>query len=355
MALRLPCVLGVVALSWTVAPQASAQGKLQQPSVEADLTGGYSGEEVRAAGVQLRAFGEVDPRSRIQYFAEAAWGQRWSEEEMVDGGLIGTDPIGSDVFGAAYPYKNSIQLIEAYAERTFQRRRMMMAIKGGQFRTPFGIYDRSDFGYCGFIRPPLIRYDGYFGLSNNYTERGIQATVGVPAVFVQASLARPHDLGSSQRRAGMDESVRVQAYRGPFIVGVSHARSEPYLPSYFAFGRQTFTGVDVRWTHSSGVQLRGEFFHGHSYHDVTTNGWYIDGLVHHVGMGPFTAVTRVERMDYSAPSPFARSADRFTVGTRIRLPYDIATQVNYMTQGGDLPKLYNRSVDVTMTYSFRYR
>src|SRR5207253_835398 len=82
----------------------------------------------------------------------------------------------------------------------------------------------------------------------------------------------------------------------------SHARSEPYLPAFFAFGRQIFSGVDARWTHASGVQLRGEFFHGHSFTGVTTNGWYVDGFVHHVGMGPFTAVTRVESMVYTAPA-----------------------------------------------------
>ena len=62
-------------------------------------------------------------------------------------------------------------MIEAYAERTFRRAGDDQPA-GGQFRTPFGIYTRSDYGYTGFVRPPLIRYDGYFGLSNNYMERG---------------------------------------------------------------------------------------------------------------------------------------------------------------------------------------
>src|SRR5205823_9027897 len=137
---------------------------------------------------------------------------------------------------------------------TFRPRGAMLTFRAGQYRTPFGIYDRSSYGYSGFIRPPLIRYDGYFGLSNNYMERGAMLTAGAPKLFVEASVGKPHDLGTSHRRDGTDESVRVQAYHGPFIVGVSHARSQPYLPSFFAFGRQRFTGVDGRWTHPSGVQ-----------------------------------------------------------------------------------------------------
>jgi hypothetical protein len=333
---------------------ASVTVHAQTGAVELDMTGGYSGEEIRAAATQMRAFGELDARSKIQYFGEAAWGERWARQQPVGGTLPGADPMGSDVFGAAYPYRKTLQVIEAFAERSFQHHHAMFTVRGGQFRTPFGIYNRSDYSYTGFIRPPLIRYDGYYALSNNYLERGAMVTVGIPQLFVEASLGRPHDIGSSQRRNGTDESVRVQAYRGPFIIGVSHARSEPYLPSFFAFGRQVFTGTDVRWTHSSGLQLRGEFLHGHSFAGVTTNGWYVDGFVHHVGMGPFTAAARVESTEYEAAAPFARSAHRFTLGTRVRLPGYMTMQVNYMQQHGDLPRVYDRSVDLTATMSLRY-
>ena len=333
-----------------------AKLQAQTGTVELDLTGGYSGEEIRAAAAQLRAFGETDSRTRIQYFGEVAWGQRWSEGGYVLGGtLIGADPMGSDVFGAAYSYRKQVQVIEAYAERTFRPRGALLSLRGGQYRTPFGIYDRSSYGYTGFIRPPLVRYDGYFGLSNNYMERGAMITAGLPRLFVEASVGKPHDLGTSQRRDGTDGSVRVQAYEGPFIIGVSHARSEPYLPAFFAFGRQVFTGADVRWAHQGGVQARGEFFHGHSFTGVTTNGWYLDGLVHRPGMGPFTAVARAESMVYTAPAPRARSARRWTLGTRVRLPGFVTAQLNYMHQRGDLPRIYDNSVDFTLTYSLRYR
>jgi len=328
----------------------------QTRSAELDLTAGYSGEEIRGAAAQARVFGELDDRSRIRYFAEAAWGRRWAGEEEVTGGtLIGADPMGTDVFGAAYPYSNKIDITEIYAERLFTPGHLLFGVRGGQFRTPFGIYNRSDYAYGGFIRPPLLRYDGYFGLSNNYFERGAMFTAGIPQLSVDATISKPHDVGSSRRRDGVDESVRVQGYHGAFIVGVSHARSEPYLPSTFAKGRQVFTGTDVRWSHSSGIQLRGEFFHGHSFDGVTTNGWYVDAMVHHLGMGPVTAVARSEAMDYTAPEPRARSAHRLTVGARVRLPRSVTLQSNFMHQRGDLPRIYNNSLDFTITYSLRYR
>jgi hypothetical protein len=347
--LRRLAVLGIAACA--IGSTAAAQ----TATAELDVTGGYSHEEVKAAAAQGRVFGDTGSKAAVQYFAEAAWGQRWAgADSVVNGGLIGADPVGTDVFGAAYPYNRKVQLIEAYAERFFHPRGAVLGVRGGQFRTPFGIYGRSDYAYTGFIRPPLIRYDGYFALSNNYLERGAMLTAGVPRLFVEASLGKPHDIGSSQRRAGTDESVRVQGYYGSVIVGVSHARSEPYLPASFATGRQVFTGTDVRWTHGYGVQVRGEFLKGRSFTGVSTTGWYVDGFLHHVGMGPFTAVVRGESLDYAAAAPFARSAHRFTMGTRVRLPGYVTAQINYLHQHGDLPRIYNNSVDFTFTWSLRY-
>jgi hypothetical protein len=352
MAVNFRALSGATLIIWAVASTAHGQ----TASAELDVTGGRSGEEVKAAAAQGRVFGEAG--AGINYFAEAAWGQRWSsedEDEDYSGGLIGADPMGTDVFGAAYPYNKRMQVTEAYAERFFHPRGAMLGVRAGQFRTPFGIYSRSDYGYSGFIRPPLIRYDGYFALSNNYYERGATFTAGIPRLFVEASLGRPHDIGSSHRRAGTDGSIRAQGYYRAFIIGVSHARSNPYFPQEFAFGRQAFTGVDARFAHSSGVQLRGEFLRGRSFTGVSTTGGYVDGSVHHVGMGPFTAVARGESLVYTASAPFARSGRRLTVGARVRLPGYLTAQVNYVRQGGDLPRIHNNSLDFTVTYSLRYR
>ncbi len=321
-------------------------------SAELDLTVGYSGEEVRAAASQLRLFGQAP--AGFEFFVETAWGDRWSGDAPLLGERVsGMDPMGTDVFGAAYPYKGRTQLIEAYAERQFRPGGALLAVRAGRFRMPFGIYSRSDYGYSGLARPPLIRYDGYFGLSNNWLENGAMVSAGVPHLYVEASVSRPHDVGFAVRRPGTDATVRVQGYRGQFIAGASYARSNPYMPARFATGRQAFTGVDARWAHPSGIQARGEFLTGHSYEGVSTNGFYVDGTVHRPGMGPFTALLRGEWLDYIAPSPRAREAKRLTLGTRVRLPGPVTLQVNYLRQRGDLPHLKGHTIDLSATYSFR--
>jgi hypothetical protein len=321
-------------------------------SAELDLTAGYSGEEVRAAASQLRLFGQAP--GGIDFLAETAWGDRWSGDAPVLGELVsGIDPMATDVFGAAYPYRGRAQLIEAFAEKQFRPRGALLGIRAGRFRMPFGIHSRSDYGYSGFVRPPLIRYDGYFGLSNNWLEDGAVFTAGVPQLYVEASVSRPHDVGFAVRRKGTDGSLRVQAYRGNFIVGASYARSNPYLSPRFASGRQAFGGFDARWAHPAGFQARGEFLAGHSYEGVSTRGFYVDGQVHRPGMGPFTALVRGEWMDYTAPDPHAREARRLTLGTRFRLPGPVTVQLNYLRQRGDLPHLKNHTIDISATYSLR--
>lgn len=341
-------LLGVV-LIIVATPSARAQ---QTIALELDLTAGYSGEEIRAAASQLRLSGEAP--AGIEFFAEAAWGDRWTGGAPVVGELVsGVDPIGTDVFGAAYPYSGRVQLMEIYAERYFAPRGTLLGVRAGRFRTPFGISSRSDYGYSGFLRPPLIRYDGYFGLSNNWLEEGALFTAGVPQLFVEASVSRPHDTGFAVRREGLDASIRAQGYRGQFVFGASYARSNPYLSPRFAVGRQAFSGVDVRWAHPSGLQARGELLKGHSYEGVSTTGGYVDGIVHRPGMGPLTALVRAEWLDYTAPSPRDRRSKRLTLGARARLPGPVTLQLNYLRQHGDLPRIKGQSIDFSATYSFR--
>ena len=341
-------LLGVVIVMVAAAP-ARAQGTV---AAELDFTAGYSGEEVRGTATQLRVFGKAP--GDVDFFTEVAWGNRWAgDAPVIGGGLSGVDPMGSDVFGAAYPYAGRAVVMEAYAERFFRPRRAVLGVRAGRFRMPFGIYGRSDYGYSGFLRPPLIRYDGYFGISNNWLEEGAMISAGVPQLFVEASLSRPHDVGFAIRRSGTDASVRVQGYRGDFIVGASYARSNPYLSPRFAVGRQAFSGVDVRWTHPSGLQARGELLKGHSYEGVSTIGFYVDGIVHRPGMGPFTALVRGEWLDYDAAPTRAREGKRLTLATRVRLPGPVTLQLNYLRQRGDLPHIKTHSIDFSATYSFR--
>lgn len=143
-----------------------------------------------------------------------------------------------------------MQLMEMYAERYFSPHGALLGVRAGRFRMPFGIYRRSDYGYSGFLRE------------------------------------------------GVDSSIRVQGYRGQFIVGASYARSNPYLSPRFAVGRQAFSGVDVRWAHHAGVRHAASFY---------------------------------------APD----------------CPGPVTLQLNYLRQHGDLPRIKAHSIDFSATYSFR--
>jgi hypothetical protein len=171
----------------------------QSITTEASITAGQSTEEnTSAAATQLRAFGELT--SGIRFYAEAGWGATTDEDV--------------DAFGTAYPYGNRVQVIEAYAERLFRPRPGLFGIKAGRYRTPFGISSSSDQGYTGFLRPPLMRYDGYYSISNNFLEQGIDVIAGVPRLTVEGTFGSPADVGQSQRPSGLDTVFVFKAMRG---------------------------------------------------------------------------------------------------------------------------------------------
>jgi hypothetical protein len=313
--------------------------RAQSLTTEAAVTTGISTEEkISAAAVQIRAFGDV--KGGIRFFTEAAWGRRTHED--------------SDVFGAAYPYGNRVQVIEAYGERVFLPGKAVAAVRAGRYRTPFGISSGSDHGYQGFLRAPLIRYDGYFALSNNFLEHGVDVVAGVPHLTAEVSMARPADVGTAIRRPAMSAVVRIQTAIGPFIGGVSHVRTSPYLPASFAKGRSAFTGVDLRWM-GGGLQLRGEWITGRPFDGAGTTGWYADAMVHRLGMGPVTAVARLERLRYDPSNPaFSLHAGRQMVGARVRFFEALSAQLNVVHQTGELAEYGATALEVGVTYSRRH-
>jgi hypothetical protein len=307
-------------------------------TAEAAVSTGVSTEEkISAAAVQLRAFGDVN--AGIRYFTEAAWATRSDDD--------------SDAFGAAYPYTNRFQVIEAYGERLFQPRHAIVGVRAGRYRTPFGISSGSDHAYTGFLRAPLIRYDGYFALSNNFLEHGAAVVAGVPRLTLEASVGRPADVGSAIRRPGVDTVIRIQSFVGPLIAGVSRMQTSPYLPESLAPGKSVFTGIDVRWMHE-GIQLRGEWITGRPFDGATTRGWYADAIVHRVAMGPVTAVARIERLAYDAHDDLDVFT-RQTIGARIRILDALSIQLNVLHQTGELAEEYGAAaLDVGITYSLRH-
>ena len=150
----------------------------------------------------------------------------------------------------------------------------------------------------GFLRAPLIRYDDYYALSNNFLEHGADVIVGVPQLSLEVSAGIPADVGSASRRQGLDTVVRGQGALGALIVGISYIHTKPYQDEYFAKGSAVFTGVDVRFMHA-GVQARGEWISGRPFDGTTTTGGYADPDRSSTRMGPITAVMRAEHLAYS--------------------------------------------------------
>jgi len=327
-----------LALSSAMLAAAAGTAHAQSASVEVSQSAGYSSDDIAGAATQLRGFGDLV--AGTHYFAEAAWGTR--------------SRSGTDVFGAAYPYGDRIQVVEAFVERTFDGDGRVVSIRGGRYRTPFGIAAGSDHAYVGFLRPPLIRYDGYFALSNDFLEHGADVVAGAGRLSLEASVGVPGDIGDARRRDGVDAVVRVQAVVSSIIIGASRIRMNPYQPAIYAHGHATFTGVDARWMRD-GVQLRGEWIAGRPFDGTTTTGGYVDLLVHRPAMGPLTAVARAERLAYQAGGPFDIYTSRYSGGVRIRVFEPVAASIGIAHQPDRLSQRRATALDVGVTCTLRRR
>jgi hypothetical protein len=332
LAVLVPCGF---ALAWLLALATPAAA--QALTGEIDVTAGASTDEVAAYSTQARLFGAS--HSNWRYYAELTWGGVNSEYE-------------SDAFLATYPYDKRVRPMETFGEKMFKPGHGLLSIRGGRYRTPFGIYARSEQGYIGFLRAPLIRYGENFALANTFLEAGAHVVVGTPSLQLETSFGSPDDEGGFRRATGFDQVVRGQAYYGDFIVGGSYLRTQPSDPRPFATGRMIFRGIDARWMHS-GVELRGEWIDGKPFDTVTTRGGYLDVIVHNPMMGPVTGLARIERLDYDA-GPFSEYLKRLTVGARIRFATWITGQVNLVRQPGELLDNRDMALDVAVTLSKRF-
>ena len=302
---------------------------------EVDVTVGHSTEDVRAAATQVRVFGEGPKQWRV--FAEATWADVWG-------------PL-SDAFGAAYPYNNRFRPMEVFAEKTLSRRGLLVGTRLGRYRTPFGIHNRSDHGYTGFLRAPLIRYGGYWALSNNFLETGASVVAGSPRLQAEVSLGIPQDEDVQRRRRGFDRVARLQTAVGPLIVGGSYIHTQPSEERPWAQGSTEFVGLDARWM-IGGVQVRGEWIDGRSFAGTRTFGGYADVIVHRPFMGPVTAVARAEKLDYLA-GPRSSYPRRYTTGARIRLAEMLVAHVNAIREPAFDTHTPRTSLDVALTFTAR--
>jgi hypothetical protein len=311
----------------------------QTVAVEATHSIGATTEELAALGTQVRVLGDAgEAVNGMRFLVEGTWGWR-SEDE-------------SDFFGSAYPYGGDFDVMEAYAEFVKLAGGWLRAVKGGRYRTPFGIASSSDHGYIGFMRAPLIRYGEYYALSNTYLEQGADVVFGKPRFSVEASVGAPGDVGAAIRRSGVTTVVRTQAMAGAWILGASYIDTTPYLPEVFAKGRARFGGVDVRWM-NGGVLARGEWLGGQPFDGTRTTGGYADLIVHRPAMGPITAFARAERLAYAAEDPFDLYTHRYTAGARIRLWRTIAMSMGVVHQAGQQTQTSPTAFDIGLTGSWR--
>jgi hypothetical protein len=320
----------------------AADVSAQSVTTEVSGTAGVSSEDVQVAATQARAFGQME---RFTFFAEAAW----SASHAPGAGTR------SEAFSTAYPYAGPPRIMDAYVERRLGANRVFGVVRGGRFRTPFGIHDASDFAYNGFLRAPLIRYEGYWALSNSLFEHGVNAMVGTSRIQGEITVGSPGDVSDDFHRLhGRDVTLRAQAYAGPFVIGVSRLDSSGYDLAYAA-GRIVFTGIDVRWM-QSGVQVRTEWLHGRPWNDAETTGGYVDVSVHRPFMGPVTIVGRLETLDYDTPdATYASASNGVSLGTRVKVLPGLFAQLN-VTHRPPAPYADDATAtDVALTYTLRAR
>lgn len=308
----------------------------QTVAVETAQFAGASSESLASAAVQVRALAE--PRTGLRLLVEGAWGDRTRQE--------------SDAFGTAYPYGGRLDVIEAFAE--WERPlRGVLAVKGGRYRTPFGLSGASDHAYIGFLRPPLIRYNRYYALSSGYLEHGADALLGVPGLSAEVSVGRPGDVGTAIRRPGVSTSARVQASLGPVIAGASVLDTPPYLPARFALGRARFAGVDARWM-QRGLLVRGEWLDGQPFDGATTAGGHVDAVLHTRAMGPLTVLARAERLAYDASASRRLFTHRYSTAFRVRSWQRLWLSVGVAHQRGQLTQRRRTALDVGVGWATRH-
>jgi len=312
---------------------ASSQGLV----TELETTFGYSTEGIRTAAGQLRTFGEVRPGVRL--YVEAVAADRTEAE--------------SDAFSAGYSYATNLALTESYLEHHFREGRSPAGVRAGRFRPPFGLYDRSEHAYNGFLRPPLVRLGYWQGVSNYWLDSGVSLFGGSPSLQVEASVGAPgedRDALTSRAR-GSSLVARVQTQQRNLVAGVSYVKTRPYPAGPWVAGHGEFTGIDARWM-SRGVQLRGEWIGGRPFDGARTTGWYLDARVHRVDLGPIMPVLRYEEYSYEA-GPMDVSWERLTAGARVRVTPALTAQVNMLLQSGATPGS-SGALDVALTHTRRF-
>lgn len=203
----------------------------------------------------------------------------------------------------------------------------------GRFRLPVGQSDWYDQWYEGFVNLPIIEYTRYDNAQPlERTSVGIEAeqTFGPHTLKAAATSAEPEYNRLTPDR--LDRlSGRWSYYQDSFILGVSGfvdtARHEGYQAQMMS--------ADARWTAPNWI-IRGQEV-WYDSDNQKQDGWFVDVSHRPKGWTDVTLVGRYEQVNVQ--KPFAANFQAWTLGARLRLPYEITAQANY-TGGPDMNAIF---------------
>ncbi len=209
---------------------------------------------------------------------------------------------------------------EAYAEAGSGLR-----LRLGQFRVPFGIYERGESDYFGFIQMPMARAqpttDYYSSYAFARLSSGVQVSGGSPELSYRVAVVDRSDRLWESRPGEMTDVVaRVQTYADPWILGLStyqgHVGTDALWWKPGPAARARWWGVDWRYT-TTGLMLRGEYIAGRVGGRSPT-GAYVDAVLHPAWMGKSSLLFRYERYSMAmAAVPGGRQAtEQVTAGAK---------------------------------------
>ncbi len=265
-----------------------------------------------------------------EFFASAGWGDVYKSRDRFFRLSLNAE-FGKWSATASYwdyPYCYWYEIDETnlkYEDNGF-------SAKIGRFRLPIGLSDWYDQWYSGFVQLPLVEYY-FYGASQplERTNTGIEAEQTLGAHRVQLAITDAEPLYNRVFAKRLDRlSGRYSYYDNGLTVGISGFVDSPGRGS-----NGTFTALDARYTIPNWI-LKGEqvWYRGTNQRE---DGYFVE-LSHRLkGLTNVTLVGRYEQIRIQEPAE--KRMEAWTIGSRIRLPWEITVQANY-TGGPDMNRVF---------------
>lgn len=189
-------------------------------------------------------------------------------------------------------------LLGSFQESHFSVKDGTHEYRAGRFRVPFGIINREEVEYSGFIDIPLMKDESVRGFRLARVDTGLMAMGGSPTLRYEAAVINGTD--SSQfvdNNSSKDVCVRLQTFHGRWITGVNwYSGSVEDGTSIPPADRDVHEyGLDWRYTIPNLI-VRGELGLG-DIGGQRTLGWHTDLLYHTPSVENLTLLVRYDRFD----------------------------------------------------------